>query len=130
VNGFTKYFAISFFWSFFQWFYSGGGNCGFSQFPTFGLTAWKQTFFFDFSLTYVGAGMICSHLVNLSLLLGALLSWGVMWPLISDLKGDWYPADIPESSMRSLQGYKRKIFQCSMRSIATKFSQETVSLPG
>jgi hypothetical protein len=29
-----------------------------------------------------------------------------MWPLISDLKGDWYPADIPESSMRSLQGYK------------------------
>ncbi|KAG2573680.1 probable metal-nicotianamine transporter YSL9 isoform X1 [Panicum virgatum] len=106
VNGFTKYFAISFFWSFFQWFYSGGGNCGFSQFPTFGLTAWKQTFFFDFSLTYVGAGMICSHLVNLSLLLGALLSWGVMWPLISDLKGDWYPADIPESSMRSLQGYK------------------------
>jgi len=63
-------------------------------------------FFFDFSLTYVGAGMICSHLVNLSLLLGALLSWGVMWPLISDLKGDWYPADIPESSMRSLQGYK------------------------
>ncbi|KAL6652305.1 hypothetical protein ACP70R_011230 [Stipagrostis hirtigluma subsp. patula] len=106
VNGFTKYFAISFFWSFFQWFYSGGDNCGFSQFPTFGLKAWKQTFFFDFSLTYIGAGMICSHLVNMSLLLGALLSWGVMWPLISDLKGDWYPADIPESSMRSLQGYK------------------------
>lgn len=106
VNGFTKYFAISFFWSFFQWFYSGGDNCGFSQFPTFGLRAWKQTFFFDFSLTYVGAGMICSHLVNLSLLLGALLSWGIMWPLVSDLKGDWYPADMPESSMRSLQGYK------------------------
>nr|CAB3485284.1 unnamed protein product [Digitaria exilis] len=63
-------------------------------------------FFFDFSLTYVGAGMICSHLVNLSLLFGALLSWGVMWPLISDMKGDWYPADIPESSMRSLQGYR------------------------
>uniref|UniRef100_A0A0D9W7Q5 Uncharacterized protein n=1 Tax=Leersia perrieri TaxID=77586 RepID=A0A0D9W7Q5_9ORYZ len=106
VNGFTKYFAMSFFWSFFQWFYSGGDNCGFSQFPTFGLKAWQQTFFFDFSLTYVGAGMICSHLVNLSLLLGAFLSWGVMWPLISDLKGNWYSADIPESSMRSLQGYK------------------------
>ncbi|VAH34809.1 unnamed protein product [Triticum turgidum subsp. durum] len=63
-------------------------------------------FFFDFSLTYVGAGMICSHLVNLSLLFGAILSWGVMWPLISDLEGDWYPANIPESSMSSLQGYK------------------------
>ncbi|KAE8805665.1 putative metal-nicotianamine transporter YSL9 [Hordeum vulgare] len=106
VNGFTKYFGISFFWSFFQWFYSGGDSCGFSQFPTFGLTAWKHTFFFDFSLTYVGAGMICSHLVNLSLLFGAILSWGVMWPLISDLEGDWYPANIPESSMSSLQGYK------------------------
>ncbi|KAL5214021.1 hypothetical protein ABZP36_003173 [Zizania latifolia] len=106
VNGFTKYFAMSFLWSFFQWFYSGGDNCGFSQFPTFGLKAWQKTFYFDFSLTYVGAGMICSHLVNLSLLLGAILSWGVMWPLISDLKGDWYPSNIPESSMRSLQGYK------------------------
>ncbi|KAM0839516.1 hypothetical protein ACQ4PT_060264 [Festuca glaucescens] len=43
VNGFTKYFAISFVWSFFQWFYSGGDNCGFSQFPTLGLRAWKQS---------------------------------------------------------------------------------------
>ncbi|KAI0499828.1 hypothetical protein KFK09_018036 [Dendrobium nobile] len=106
VQGFAKYFAISFLWSFFQWFFSGGDGCGFSQFPTFGLDAWKQTFFFDFSLTYVGAGMICSYLVNISLLIGAVLSWGVMWPLISDLKGKWYPSDIPESSMKSLQGYK------------------------
>ncbi|KAM0934409.1 putative oligopeptide transporter, OPT superfamily [Dioscorea sansibarensis] len=106
VRGFTKYFTISFLWSFFQWFFSGGDECGFSQFPTFGLKAWKQTFFFDFSLTYVGAGMICSHLVNLSLLFGAVLSWGIMWPLISELKGDWYPETIPQSSMKSLQGYK------------------------
>lgn len=106
VHGFAKFFTMSFFWSFFQWFYAGGDSCGFSQFPTFGLRAWKQTFFFDFSLTYVGAGMICSHLVNLSLLLGAVLSWGIMWPLISDLKGTWYPDSLPESSMRSLQGYK------------------------
>ncbi|XP_072988681.1 probable metal-nicotianamine transporter YSL9 isoform X1 [Typha latifolia] len=106
VHGFAKYFTISFIWSFFQWFYSGGDGCGFSQFPTFGLKAWKQTFFFDFSLTYVGAGMICSHIVNISLLLGAILSWGIMWPLISELKGDWYPGSLPESSMRSLQGYK------------------------
>ncbi|XP_051218470.1 probable metal-nicotianamine transporter YSL9 [Lolium perenne] len=106
VKGFTKYFVISFFWSFFQWFYSGGDKCGFSQFPTLGLRARKQTFFFDFNLTYVGAGMICPHLINISLLLGSILSYGIMWPLISDLKGNWYPADLPESSMRSLQGYK------------------------
>ncbi|KAG0534899.1 hypothetical protein BDA96_04G319600 [Sorghum bicolor] len=101
-----KYFGLSFIWSFFQWFYTGGDVCGFVQFPTFGLKAWKQTFFFDFSLTYVGAGMICSHLVNISTLLGAILSWGILWPLISKQKGEWYPANIPESSMKSLYGYK------------------------
>ncbi|WOL07547.1 putative metal-nicotianamine transporter YSL9 [Canna indica] len=106
VHGFAKYFTFSFLWSFFQWFYSGGDGCGFSQFPTFGLKAWKQTFFFDFSLTYVGAGMICSHIVNISLLLGAVLSWGIMWPLIHELKGNWFPTSIAESSMSSLQGYK------------------------
>ncbi|KAG9452611.1 hypothetical protein H6P81_005515 [Aristolochia fimbriata] len=106
VRGFSKFFSISFLWAFFQWFYSGGSHCGFSQFPTFGLKAWKQTFYFDFSMTYIGAGMICSYLVNLSLLLGAVLSWGIMWPVIHDLKGDWYPERLPESSMRSLEGYK------------------------
>ncbi|KAG8094675.1 hypothetical protein GUJ93_ZPchr0012g20594, partial [Zizania palustris] len=106
LHGFLKYFGCSLFWSFFQWFYTAGNACGFVQFPTFGLKAWKQTFFFDFGLTYVGAGMICSHLVNLSTLLGAVISWGIMWPLINKHKGDWYPANIPESSMTSLYGYK------------------------
>ncbi|XP_057950789.1 metal-nicotianamine transporter YSL3 [Malania oleifera] len=106
VHGFVRFFSVSFLWAFFQWFYSGGDKCGFVQFPTFGLKAWKQSFYFDFSMTYVGAGMICSHLVNLSLLLGAVLSWGIMWPLIGQLKGDWFPATLPESSMKSLNGYK------------------------
>ncbi|KAK6250920.1 hypothetical protein SCA6_004925 [Theobroma cacao] len=106
VHGFLKYFSASFLWGFFQWFFSGEEGCGFKQFPTFGLQAWKQTFFFDFSLTYVGAGMICSHLVNLSLLFGAVLSYGLMWPLINRLKGDWFPEDLQESSMKSLYGYK------------------------
>ncbi|KAH9780276.1 metal-nicotianamine transporter YSL3 [Citrus sinensis] len=66
----------------------------------------RAKFYFDFSMTYIGAGMICSHLVNLSLLLGAVLSWGIMWPLITGLKGDWFPKTLPESSMKSLNGYK------------------------
>ncbi|XP_022722020.1 metal-nicotianamine transporter YSL1-like isoform X1 [Durio zibethinus] len=106
VHGFLKYFSASFLWGFFQWFFSGKDGCGFKEFPTFGLLAWKQTFFFDFSLTYVGAGMICSHLVNLSLLFGAVLSYGLMWPLINRLKGDWFSEDLQESSMKSLYGYK------------------------
>ncbi|CAN6709308.1 unnamed protein product [Malus baccata var. baccata] len=106
VHMFMKFFSASFLWGFFQWFYSGGEQCGFAQFPTFGLTAWRNSFYFDFSMTYIGAGMICSHLVNLSLLIGAILSWGVMWPLIRGLKGEWFPATLSESSMKSLNGYK------------------------
>ncbi|GER25760.1 YELLOW STRIPE like 1 [Striga asiatica] len=106
VRSFLKCFSFSFLWGFFQWFYTAKEDCGFAQFPTFGLQAWKHSFFFDFSLTYVGTGMICSHLVNLSLLLGAVLSYGIMWPLIRTLKGEWFPADVSESSMKSLNGYK------------------------
>ncbi|XP_076905598.1 metal-nicotianamine transporter YSL3-like [Bidens hawaiensis] len=106
VVGFTKFLSASFMWACFQWFYSGSGTCGFTSFPTFGLKAFKHSFYFDFSMTYIGAGMICSHLVNLSLLAGAVLSYGVMWPLIEDRKGVWFPSSLPESSMKSLNGYK------------------------
>ncbi|XP_013603291.1 PREDICTED: metal-nicotianamine transporter YSL1 [Brassica oleracea var. oleracea] len=106
VRGFMKYFSFSFLWGFFQWFFSGIEGCGFAQFPTFGLKAWKQTFFFDFSMTFVGAGMICSHLVNLSLLLGAILSYGLMWPLLDKLKGSWFPDNLDEHNMKSIYGYK------------------------
>lgn len=63
-------------------------------------------FYFNFSTTYIGAGMICSHLVNLSLLLGAVISYGIMWPCFHGLKGNWYPATLSESSMKGLTGYK------------------------
>ncbi|KAK9063131.1 hypothetical protein SSX86_017001 [Deinandra increscens subsp. villosa] len=106
VVGFIKLMSASFVWACFQWFYSGSGTCGFAFFPTFGLTAFKNSFYFDFSMTYIGSGMICSHLVNLSLLAGAVLSYGLMWPLIEDQKGSWFPSSLPESSMKSLNGYK------------------------
>lgn len=106
VSGFMKYFSFSFLWGFFQWFFTGKEACGFAQFPTFGLQAWKNTFYFDFSMTYVGTGMICPHIVNLSLLFGAVISWGIMWPLIGRNKGDWFPMNLPEGSMKSLSGYK------------------------
>ncbi|RZC85754.1 hypothetical protein C5167_026426 [Papaver somniferum] len=112
VRGFAKFFSFSFLWGFFQWFYTGGDQCGFahSYFWVASLGAVVRIpssyFFFDFSMTYIGAGMICSHLVNLSTLFGAVLSWGVMWPLIGGQKGEWYPATIKEGSMKSLTGYK------------------------
>lgn len=62
--------------------------------------------YFDFSMTYIGAGIICPHIVNVSVLLGAIVSWGLMWPLISNHEGDWYPAGLGASNFRGLYGYK------------------------
>lgn len=63
-------------------------------------------FFFDFSATYVGVGMICPYIVNISVLLGGILSWGLMWPLIENRSGDWYSKELSPKSMNGLQGYK------------------------
>ncbi|KAM7463295.1 hypothetical protein LguiA_031416 [Lonicera macranthoides] len=101
-----KSFCFSFGFGFFQWFFAGGDDCGFSNFPTFGLKAFSQRFYFDFSSTYVGVGMICSYMVNVSLLIGAIISWGIMWPLIEAKKGDWYSASLPSSSLHGIQGYR------------------------
>lgn len=63
-------------------------------------------FYFDFSATYVGVGMICPYIINVSVLLGGILSWGIMWPLIETRKGHWYSNDLDQSSFHGLQGYK------------------------
>ncbi|KAG2664240.1 hypothetical protein I3760_16G071600 [Carya illinoinensis] len=63
-------------------------------------------FYFDFSTTYVGVGMICPYIINVSVLVGGILSWGLMWPLIENRKGDWYPANLTSDSMFGLQAYK------------------------
>lgn len=57
-------------------------------------------------MTYIGAGMICPHIVNFSLLFGGILSWAVLWPLISRHAGDWYPATATGSNIEGLYGYK------------------------
>ncbi|KAG6716246.1 hypothetical protein I3843_04G036800 [Carya illinoinensis] len=102
-----KYLGISLFWSCFKWFFSGiGDSCGFDNFPTLGLTLYKSTFYFDFSPTYVGCGLICPHIVNCSVLLGAIISWGFLWPFISQHAGNWYPADLESNDFKGLYGYK------------------------
>nr|AQX44184.1 probable metal-nicotianamine transporter YSL [Apostasia odorata] len=106
VKTLGKFFVGSFVWGFFQWFYTAGDDCGFVQFPTLGLQAYKNRFYFDFSATYVGVGMICPYLVNISVLLGGILSWGIMWPLIGNRRGSWFPAQLPDSSLHGLQGYR------------------------
>lgn len=106
VRALGKFFSFSFLWGFFQWFFTAGDNCGFVNFPTLGLKAYENRFYFDFSATYVGVGMICPYLINISLLVGGILSWGIMWPLIDARKGHWYPANLSPSSLHGLQGYR------------------------
>ncbi|KAG6400681.1 hypothetical protein SASPL_137523 [Salvia splendens] len=83
-----------------------GDSCGFDNFPTFGLALFNNTFYFDFSPTYVGCGLICPHLVNCSVLLGAIISWGFLWPFVSSKAGDWYPAGLGSNDFKGLYGYK------------------------
>lgn len=107
VSCLGKYLGISLSWSCFKWFFSGiGDSCGFDNFPSLGLTLYKNTFYFDFSPTYVGCGLICPHIVNCSVLLGAIISWGFLWPFISQHAGDWYPADLGSNDFKGLYGYK------------------------
>ncbi|CAL9247817.1 unnamed protein product [Arabidopsis halleri] len=50
--------------------------------------------------------MICPHLVNCSVLLGAIISWGFLLPFISQHAGDWYPTDFEANDFKGLNGYK------------------------
>nr|XP_043617878.1 probable metal-nicotianamine transporter YSL6 [Erigeron canadensis] len=102
-----RFLSISFAWSVFKWFFSGIGNsCGFDKFPSLGLTLYRNTFYFDFNLTYVGCGLICPHIVNCSVLFGALVSWGLLWPFIATRAGDWYPDNLGTKDFKGLYGYK------------------------
>ena len=40
------------------------------------------------------------------MLVGAILSWGLMWPLIERRAGDWYPAGLDSHDFQGLFGYK------------------------
>ncbi|KAF0924780.1 hypothetical protein E2562_014888 [Oryza meyeriana var. granulata] len=100
-----KVFFGSFSWSMFQWFYTAGNDCGFQHFPTFGLGLYKHRFYFDFSATYIGLGMICPHIVNFGLLFGAIISWGFLYPFLETKRGQWYQTDSP-TSLNGSNGYK------------------------
>ena len=96
----------SFSWAVFQWFYTGGNDCGFQAFPLFGLEAYKKRFYFDFSPSLVGIGMICPPMVNFSLLLGAVVSSAILWPILQGKAGTWYDADASPASLKGLNGYR------------------------
>jgi len=87
-------------------------------------------FFFDFSPTYVGCGLICPHIVNCSVLLGAIISWGFLWPFISQHAGAWYPADLSSNDFKGLYGYKVWRITIFILKHIHKFQQNDLTVKG
>nr|BAC53937.1 hypothetical protein [Nicotiana tabacum] len=50
--------------------------------------------------------VLCPYMVNVSLLIGAIVSWAIMWPMIEAKKGDWYSAQLSAASLHGIQGYR------------------------
>ena len=50
--------------------------------------------------------MICPHIVNVSMMLGSILTWGILWPFIDGKAGEWYPLGLKEHDFKGLFGYK------------------------
>ncbi|XP_009768859.1 probable metal-nicotianamine transporter YSL7 [Nicotiana sylvestris] len=106
VGSLFKSFSFSFIFGAVQWIFAREDGCGFGSLPTFGFKAYAKRFYFDFSSTYVGVGMLCPYMVNVSLLIGAIISWAIMWPMIEAKKGDWYSDHLSASSLHGIQGYR------------------------
>ncbi|CAM0957280.1 unnamed protein product [Alopecurus aequalis] len=100
-----KFFFGSFSWAAFSWLYASGKDCGFSSFPLFGLALYKKRFFFDFSPTFIGVGMIVPPMINITFLAGGIASWGILFPFLESKSGQWYHTSSP-SSLAGINGYK------------------------
>ncbi len=60
--------------------------------------------------------MICPHIVNVSMLLGSILTWGWLWPYIDGRAGVWYADGLKEHDFKGLFGYrvsKRPLYSCT-----------------
>ncbi|CAN6242755.1 unnamed protein product [Urochloa humidicola] len=92
-------------WDVFQWFYSAARGCGFRAFPLFGLEAYKHGFYFDFCMTNVAIGMLCPHIITISLFIGSVISWGIVTPYLQSKAGIWYSAELSSASLSGIRGY-------------------------
>lgn len=75
-----------------QWVFNNPACNGFTRFPTLGLQALRYSWNFDFQLSLLGLGIIAPLSVAWSLVVGAVLSWGLLWPVLSTREGAWFPS--------------------------------------
>ncbi|KAL2333147.1 hypothetical protein Fmac_014360 [Flemingia macrophylla] len=70
-------------------------------------TADRQTkFYLELSAAYIGIGMMCPHITNISQLVGGILAAVILYPFLETKKGHWYPSELEPSSIYGLEGYK------------------------
>jgi uncharacterized oligopeptide transporter (OPT) family protein len=69
------------------------------------LQALKYTWNFDFELSFVGLGLIAPVSVAWSMIVGGIISWGLLWPVFSSKQGSWFPAGLAEWDTRGAYGY-------------------------
>lgn len=62
-------------------------------------------FYFDFSASFVGLGMIIPHVVNFGLLFGGIISGAIIFPFLETKRGQWYVTESP-STLNGINGYK------------------------
>ncbi|KAF5478870.1 hypothetical protein F2P56_005397 [Juglans regia] len=65
------------------------------------------SFYFEFFSIHVGAGMLCPYSTSFSLLVGSILSWGILFPFLRSKRGIWYDAVMDTSyDYRGFGGYR------------------------
>ncbi|TVU30462.1 hypothetical protein EJB05_22087 [Eragrostis curvula] len=106
VKMFFGSFGGTIIWSFFQWFYTAGRGCGFETFPIFGLKAYALGYYFDFSMSNIGIGMICPHMITISMFVGNLLWWLVLCLSHTSNNGAWYAVNLKVDFLRDITSYK------------------------
>jgi hypothetical protein len=102
---FAQWSAISAVFSGYQWVFNNPACNGFRRFPTFGLQALRYTWNFDFALPFVGLGILAPISVTWSMLVGGLVSWGLLWPLLSRMEGQWFATRLEPWDIRGAYGY-------------------------
>ncbi|XP_040987864.1 probable metal-nicotianamine transporter YSL14 [Juglans microcarpa x Juglans regia] len=65
------------------------------------------SFYFEFYTVHVGVGMLCPYSTTFSLLVGSILSWGILFPFLRSKRGIWYDSVVDARfDYRGFGGYR------------------------
>ncbi|ERN07549.1 hypothetical protein AMTR_s00154p00065510 [Amborella trichopoda] len=106
-----KYFTISFLWSFFKWFYSGDGDCGFGNFPILGLKAQENGAIFNVLQAFIAMALILGDgLYNLLKILAVTIIAFYKQQKKKQMATLPLSHDKPEEALPPLEAQRNEIF--------------------